>query len=318
VIIIDSDGGVDDLLCLAMASRLVAKEIEGVTAVFGNVSVDQAVSNIIYSLALVDPPVKPLVGLGAKEAGDGFSHFATTIHGPDGLGGARAIRPQGAVASEVVGLEEFVDRIFHRLNQSTQKVDLLGVGPATNIPVLIKKLGAKRINRIVLMSGVFFDYGNVTNWAEFNAYNDPQALADTLAAGISVTLVPLDLCRKILLTCDRIDAFAAATVIDGPAAVAALREYAKANERQGGIRGCFPHDAIALLVLLRPDQFYLVEGKVSVDVDAKSRGCTRLNTIGGSNVNARVALGGRLRWVRWMIETEWLQEHPSIFSNPVD
>jgi inosine-uridine nucleoside N-ribohydrolase len=318
VIIIDSDGGVDDLLCLAMASRLVAKEIEGVTAVFGNVSVDQAVSNIIYSLALVDPPVKPLVGLGAKEAGDGFSHFATTIHGPDGLGGARAIRPQGAMASEVVGLEEFVDRIFHRLNQSTQKVDLLGVGPATNIPVLIKKLGAKRINRIVLMSGVFFDYGNVTNWAEFNAYNDPQALADTLAAGISVTLVPLDLCRKILLTCDRIDAFAAATVIDGPAAVAALREYAKANERQGGIRGCFPHDAIALLVLLRPDQFYLVEGKVSVDVDAKSRGCTRLNTIGGSNVNARVALGGRLRWVRWMIETEWLREHPSIFSNPVD
>jgi inosine-uridine nucleoside N-ribohydrolase len=227
VIIIDSDGGVDDLLCLAMASRLVAKEIAGVTAVFGNVSVDQAVNNIIYSLALVDPPVKPLVGLGAKEAGDGFSHFATTIHGPDGLGGAREIRPQGAVASEVVGLEEFVDRIFHRLNQSTQKVDLLGVGPATNIPVLIKKLGAKRINRIVLMSGVFFDYGNVTNWAEFNAYNDPQALADTLAAGIPVTLVPLDLCRKILLTCDRIDAFAAATVIDGPATVAALREYAK-------------------------------------------------------------------------------------------
>jgi inosine-uridine nucleoside N-ribohydrolase len=218
----------------------------------------------------------------------------------------------------VVSLDEFVDRISDRLNQLQQKVDLLGVGPATNIPVLIKRLGAKRINRIVLMSGVFFDYGNVTNWAEFNAYNDPQALAETLAAGIPVTLVPLDLCRKILLTSDRIDGFAAAAVVDGPATAAALREYSKANERQGGIRGCFPHDAIALLVLLRPDQFYLVEGEVSVDVDAKSRGRTCLNTIGGSNVNAHVALGGRLKWVRWMIETEWLQEHPSIFSNPVD
>jgi len=318
VIIIDSDGGVDDLLCLVMASRLVAKEIGGITAVYGNVSVDQAASNIIYSLALVNLPVKPLLGLGAKEAGDGFSHFATTIHGPDGLGGARATRPQGAGASEVVSLDEFVDRISDRLNQLQQKVDLLGVGPATNIPVLIKRLGAKRINRIVLMSGVFFDYGNVTNWAEFNAYNDPQALAETLAAGIPVTLVPLDLCRKILLTSDRIDGFAAAAVVDGPATAAALREYSKANERQGGIRGCFPHDAIALLVLLRPDQFYLVEGEVSVDVDAKSRGRTCLNTIGGSNVNAHVALGGRLKWVRWMIETEWLQEHPSIFSNPVD
>jgi len=316
VIIIDSDGGVDDLLCLVLASRLVAKEIGGITAVYGNVSVDQAASNIIYSLALVNLPVKPLLGLGAKEAGDGFSHFATTIHGPDGLGGARATRPQGAGASEVVSLDEFVDRISDRLNQLQQKVDLLGVGPATNIPVLIKRLGAKRINRIVLMSGVFFDYGNVTNWAEFNAYNDPQALAETLAAGIPVTLVPLDLCRKILLTSDRIDGFAAAAVVDGPATAAALREYSKANERQGGIRGCFPHDAIALLVLLRPDQFYLVEGEVSVDVDAKSRGRTCLNTIGGSNVNAHVALGGRLKWVRWMIETEWLQEHPSIFSNP--
>jgi inosine-uridine nucleoside N-ribohydrolase len=67
VIIIDSDGGVDDLLCLVMASRLAAKDIEGITAVFGNVSVDQAVSNIIYSLALVHPPVKPLLGLGAKK-----------------------------------------------------------------------------------------------------------------------------------------------------------------------------------------------------------------------------------------------------------
>ena len=318
MIIIDSDGGVDDLLCLVLASRLVAKEIGGITAVYGNVSVDQAASNIIYSLALVNLPVKPLLGLGAKEAGDGFSHFATTIHGPDGLGGARATRPQGAGASEVVSLDEFVDRISDRLNQLQQKVDLLGVGPATNIPVLIKRLGAKRINRIVLMSGVFFDYGNVTNWAEFNAYNDPQALAETLAAGIPVTLVPLDLCRKILLTSDRIDGFAAAAVVDGPATAAALREYSKANERQGGIRGCFPHDAIALLVLLRPDQFYLVEGEVSVDVDAKSRGRTCLNTIGGSNVNAHVALGGRLKWVRWMIETEWLQEQPSIFSNPVD
>jgi inosine-uridine nucleoside N-ribohydrolase len=318
VIIIDSDGGVDDLLCLAMASRLVPNEIGGITAVFGNVSVDQAATNIIYSLALVKTPVKPLRGLGVKEAGDGFSHFATTIHGPDGLGGARAIRPQDAGASEMISLDEFVERISDRLSQLQQKVDLLGIGPATNIPILVERLGAKRINRIVLMSGVFFDYGNVTNWAEFNAYNDPQALADTLAAGIPVTLVPLDLCRKILLTSDRIEAFAAATVVDGPATAAALREYAKANERQGGIRGCFPHDAIALLVLLRPDQFYLVEGDVSVDVDPKSRGRTRFNTIGGSSVNAHVALGGRLKWVRWMIETEWLQEDPSIFSNPVD
>jgi inosine-uridine nucleoside N-ribohydrolase len=318
VIIIDSDGGVDDLLCLVMASRLVAKEIVGLTAVFGNVSVDQAAHNIIYSLALVNPPIKPLLGLGAKEASDGFSQLATAIHGPDGLGGARAIRPQSASASAIISFEEFADKISDRLNQSQQKVDLLGVGPATNIPVLIERLGAERINRIVLMSGAFFDYGNITNWAEFNAYNDPQALADTLAAGSPVTLVPLDLCRKVLLTSDHIDTFATATLVDGMPMAAALREYSKANERWEGIRGCFPHDAVALLAMLRPDQFYLVDAEVSVDINAGSRGRTRISTTGGSRVNARVALGGRLRWVRWMIETEWLREGPSIFADPVD
>ena len=318
MIIIDSDGGVDDLLCLVMASRLVARDIGGVTAVFGNVNVDQAASNIIYSLGLVNPPITPLLGLGAKEASDGFRQFATTIHGLDGLGGARTIRPQTATPSTVMSLAEFAGRLSDRLDRSRQKVDLLGVGPATNIPVLIEKLGAESINRIVLMSGAFFDYGNITNWAEFNAYNDPQALVDTLATGIPLTVVPLDLCRKVLLTCERIDALSAATVVEGRPMAAALREYAKANERREGVRGCFPHDAVALLVMLRPDQFYLVDAEVSVDLNAARRGCTRLRAVGGSGANARVALGGRLRWVRWMIETEWLREHPSIFSDPVD
>jgi purine nucleosidase len=318
VIIIDSDGGVDDLLCLAMASRLAANELEGITAVYGNVSVDQALSNIIYSLALVHPPVKPLLGLGAKEALDGFSATATAIHGPDGLGGARAIRPQNTSASAAVTLHTFAETISERLDHLRQKVDLLGIGPATNVQYLIDKLGVRRINRIVLMSGVFFDYGNITNWAEFNAYNDPQALAGALASGIPLTLVPLDLCRKVLLTCDHIDAFAAAAFVEGTPVAAALREYANAFERWEGVRGCFPHDAVALLVMLRPDQFFLVDAEVSADVDAENRGRTRLKAIGGSRVNARVALGGRLRWVRWMIETEWLLERPSVFAEPAD
>jgi inosine-uridine nucleoside N-ribohydrolase len=313
MIIVDSDGGVDDLLCLVMASRLVANDIAGITAVFGNVSVDQAASNIVYSLSLVEPPIRPLLGLGANAALDGFSEPATAIHGLDGLGGARATR-----TSNVVSLEEFAKAVSEKLDQLQQKVNLLGVGPATNIKYLIDKLGVGRINRIVLMSGVFFDYGNITSWAEFNAYNDPHALAATLVSGIPLTLVPLDLSRKVLLTSDRIDAFAAAKFVEGVPMVAALREYAKSVECWEGVRGCFPHDAIALLVMLRPDQFFLVDAEVSVEVAAESRGRTRLKTIGGSGVNARVALGGRLRWARWMIETEWLREHPSILSEAVD
>jgi inosine-uridine nucleoside N-ribohydrolase len=164
------------------------------------------------------------------------------------------------------------------------------------------------------MSGAFFDRGNITDCAEFNAYNDPQALAAVLSAGVPVTLVPLDLCRKVLLTLDHIRAYSASTLVDGAPITAALQEYAKAYEHWEGIKGCFPHDAIALLVMLRPDQFFIIDAEVSVDANADNRGCTRVNAIGGSRANARLALGGDLKWVRQMIEMEWLREDPSTFA----
>jgi inosine-uridine nucleoside N-ribohydrolase len=305
MIIIDTDGGVDDMLCLLMASRLVPKEIVGISAVFGNVDVDQALRNIIYSLSLVASPLQPVLGLGAKQALDCFNQPATAIHGLDGLGGARAIRPQPDRPSYVVQLDEFASVVARTIDQSKQKVDVLGI---------VDKLGVTRINRVVLMSGAFFDRGNITDCAEFNAYNDPRALAAVLSAGVPVTLVPLDLCRKVLLTLDRISAYSASTLVDGAPIAAALQEYAKACEHWEGIKGCFPHDAIALLVMLRPDQFFMIDAEVSVDADADKRGCTRVNAIGGSRANARLALGGDLKWVRRMIEIEWLREDPSIFA----
>jgi hypothetical protein len=95
-----------------MASRLVVKEIVGLAAVFENASVDQAGHDIIYSLVLVNPPVKPPFGLGAKEARDGLCQLATTIHGRDGLGGARAIRPQSASASDEFRLRNLPTRFL--------------------------------------------------------------------------------------------------------------------------------------------------------------------------------------------------------------
>ena len=66
---------------------------------------------------------------------------------------------------------------------------LVGIAPATNIALALmtEPALAERIEQIVLMTGAWGE-GNATPAAEFNALNDPEALAVVLACGRPVVL----------------------------------------------------------------------------------------------------------------------------------
>lgn len=57
---------------------------------------------------------------------------------------------------------------------------------------------ATRIERIVLMGGGFFEGGNITPSAEFNMFVDPDAAKVVFAAGIPLTVIPLDVTHQAL------------------------------------------------------------------------------------------------------------------------
>ncbi len=61
---------------------------------------------------------------------------------------------------------------------------LVGIAPATNIALALmtEPALAAKVERIVLMTGAWGE-GNATPAAEFNALNDPEALAVILACG---------------------------------------------------------------------------------------------------------------------------------------
>jgi purine nucleosidase len=290
---IDTDMGVDDGLAFVAAQKFIPGQFV-VSTVFGNVPESAATRNAKLFRQLLGLTATLPIFAGADRATDGFRRDARHIHGEDGLGGAtHSLDPNL--------LRNIADQKVMQLADASPPqgapVVLIGLGPATNIPRLVAWYGRSAIGRIVLMSGTFFDVGNITRDAEFNAYCDPIALRETLASGIPTTLVPLDVCRKIQLTRHDMEAFGKA----GRSALSALLaashlHYMDAYREWEGLDGCFPHDTIALLVALKPELFFTLRGQISVDSTAAERGRTRFEAAAASHVE--LVTGGELKWVR--------------------
>lgn len=298
---IDTDMGVDDGLALLVADRLLPR-IYSVSTVYGNVPLATATRNaLIFRELLGHVPSWP-VFKGADRPSDDFRDYAQHVHGEDGLGGAiNSIEPALLNRVSLAPVDE-IERLVPPAGG--ESMTIIGLGPATNIPRLVSRFGQKTVKEIVLMSGSFFDRGNITVFdrgnitvaAEFNAYCDPAALLATLDLGIPLTLVPLDVCRKVQLLRSTVQAYASS---DRSAAmklvIASHMSYMDFYQATEHIDGCFPHDAIAVLVALDPERFFHVSGSIRVEQDTCHRGQTRIVT-GKSHI--RVVTGGDLAWVR--------------------
>jgi inosine-uridine nucleoside N-ribohydrolase len=287
---IDTDGGVDDALAIAVASKLVKGRDLAFSTVFGNVSARQAAHNVRALLQLLDLDA-PLF-LGADRASDDFVVSATHIHGADGLGGAVG---EVEIGARFPSLHRELLDFVKRRQIDEGGVHILGIGPATNIPLIVKSIGPDRICGITVMAGALFDRGNITEDAEFNLYSDPSALTNVLSLGVPVTIVPLDLCRKIVFRRDDVASLMAFGNA-GQLLVDAHRFYMASYEKNDGIYGCFPHDTIALLSLLYPSRFDFWELSFDIDASDAHRGKMRFRPEG--KYRARVCLGGELSWVR--------------------
>jgi purine nucleosidase len=290
---IDTDMGVDDGLALLLADRLLPR-IHSLSTVYGNVPLATATRNALVFRDLLGRVTSWPVFKGADRSSDGIRHSAEFVHGDDGLGGAiNSTDP--AVLSRVSGTPvDDIERLVPPVDGGP--IVIIGLGPATNIPRLVSRFGLATVRKIVLMSGSFFDCGNITEAAEFNAYCDPLALQATLDLGIPVTFVPLDVCRKVQLLRSTMQAYAKT---DQSAAMKLVIDshmtYMDFYQTTEHVDGCFPHDAIAVLVALEPERFFHVTGTIKVEQNMVHRGRTRIEP-GESNI--RIVTGGDLAWVR--------------------
>ena len=200
-VIIDCDVGVDDALALILAFHSPELEVKAVTGVNGNVSLDQVFENIKKVLYLIHPQQKPLIAKGADRPLKGSSVYAHSVHGKDGLGGAKIERKGGEEWWEIYPgrADELITKMAR---QHPKELTLIATGPLTNLALGLQKdpEGMKKLREVSIMGGAVRTKGNVTPYAEFNIFVDPLAAKMAFESGLPITLVSLDVTHQVFLT----------------------------------------------------------------------------------------------------------------------
>lgn len=192
-VLIDTDPGIDDAIAILFALHAGGLEVDGITTVAGNIGLDITTRNALRILALGGQDVPVVAGAAAPLTRPGVQELA--IHGQDGLGGVALPEPLTAVLPG-----DAVDWLSATLMEHPEgTLDLLALGPLTSIAQLIDRApaAARRIGRLIAMGGAIEVPGNVGPQSEFNIANDPEAARIVMAAGLDLTLIPLDVTRQV-------------------------------------------------------------------------------------------------------------------------
>lgn len=252
-IIIDTDPGQDDAVAILLA--LASPEdidVLGITCVAGNVPLDLTSKNarIICELAgRTDMPVYA----GCDQPMGRTLVTAEHVHGETGLNGPVLPDPQ-MLLQDGHAVDFMIDTLRR---EDSKSVTLCPLGPLTNIARALQKAPdiADRVQEIVLMGGAYFEVGNITPTAEFNIYVDPEAADIVFRAGIPVTVMPLDVTHKALVTKSRNDAFRKLGTPVGTAVAEMTDFFERYDKAKYGSAGAPLHDPCVIAFLIEPELF---------------------------------------------------------------
>ena len=193
-LLIDTDCGVDDAVALLIALASPELEILGVTTVSGNVAVGQVTDNVLRLLCRFGRPEIP-VYRGASRALAEPPRRAAGIHGENGLGGVEL--PETDKGPEPASAPEAMLRIA----RAHPGLTLLSLGPLTNLAMALNLFPQleELLGEVVVMGGAL-ERGNVTPYAEFNFYADPEAAQQVLDSNVPMAIVPWDAALQAMLT----------------------------------------------------------------------------------------------------------------------
>ena len=187
--LIDTDTASDDAVALIMALRAPEVRVAAITVVAGNVDVQQATRNALYTVELCGASV-PVYSGAARPLVRRYQN-ATWFHGRDGLGDHNY-----PAAKRTPRENHAVDAIIETIEANPALV-LVTLGPLTNVALAICKSPAivRKVSRCVVMGGNPCCEGNVTPAAEYNLWVDPEAASIVLRSGLPIELIGWHLCR---------------------------------------------------------------------------------------------------------------------------
>jgi purine nucleosidase len=281
-VIIDTDPGADDAIALFLALASPELDVRLISVVGGNVGLSHTLRNARALVGLTGRDIAVVAG--ADRALLRPFEAAAHVHGADGVAGVAL--PEGPSASPGVAADAI--RAILR-DAAAASVTLVGIGPATNLALALatEPALAGAVAEIVLMTGAWGE-GNATPAAEFNAWNDPEALAILLAAGRPVTLATLEVTSLALNT----PAWRETLAGGGRClrVARAIMANMKPSRRLGGL-GHPEHDSVAIAWAVAPHLFTTRAVHAAVDLGpGSSRGRTVIDRWGRTAAPANARL----------------------------
>ena len=310
--LIDTDTASDDAVALIMALRHPEVDVVGITTVAGNVIVQQASRNALYTAELCGSSVP--VFTGAEKPLRQAHWSADWFHGRDGLGDHGYPAPQRG--PEKKGATEAIVELI----EAHPGVVMVTLGPLTNVALALQKRPeiTKKVKRCVVMGGAPCCEGNVTPAAEYNIWCDPEAARVVARSAMPVEMVGWHLCRgTAVLNLKEIEKVMGFGTAVGKFAIECNSRAQEAFHVQTGEHGISLPDPVAMAVAL--DESIVTSASEhfwDVETDSElTRGMTvvdRLNVAGDERnreVWAAQIAGGRKAKIVWTIDdARWKEE----------
>jgi inosine-uridine nucleoside N-ribohydrolase len=282
---LDVDPGIDDAIAIITALKSNNIDVTGITTVSGNVNSKIGALNACYILNILGrldiPVIQGAVRSIAKKKNLSMKvkRSLAGIHGKGGLAGISVDTFKKGPSITKITFDDFIEGVMQ--NYRNDEISIIATGPLTNIATAIVDNPSfiDWIHEIVIMGGAFGltneTLGNVTQFAEFNFYCDPEAAKIVLnpELNLDIKIVGLDLTQNPKCA---INAKFLKKVInyDNPTAkfVASLLGFAISRSNL-----FYLHDVFAVMMFQKPYLFKFKRGNVDIILGGTRRGHTTFN-----------------------------------------
>ena len=298
-VILDADPGIDDAIAIVTALGSDEIEVVGIATVYGNVVPRIGVLNalkVLKSMDRMDIPVIPGADRPLKRnlLSSKVKRRKERSHGKWGLGSLHVtpIVINESLKRRISSREdrllgdlknkkylEFIDEIIDHYTDG--ELSVIATGPLTNIAKAIsyRPEFARKIGQLLIMGGAYslgsHINGNITNFAEFNFYCDPDAAKLVFTSPIlnpKIKVVGLDVTQHPDCGLDRkfVDKVRHRIKIRESSLselILSLLDFKLIHKTIFHL-----HDVLAVLLCERPSYFSFKRGDIDITLSGKMRG----------------------------------------------
>lgn len=247
-IIFDTDPGIDDAYAIITAMKNPNMDVLGICTVAGNKGIEFTTTNAQKLVKYMNYDCK--VYKGASESLLKVADDAGATHGSDGLGGVKLDYDQSSLSDM-----NAVDYILEQVKKYPNEIELIVIGPVTNIALACRKdlETMKKVKAIYSMGGGVFR-GNITPVAEFNYWYDAQALKEMFDLGyfVPIHMIGLDITHNSVITANDLEFMRMVGGETGQLLYDMIAPYVESYWKYSKYTGCVIHDLLAVIYAIDP------------------------------------------------------------------